>query len=329
MIKKGTGMGMAFYGTGYGNGFPDISRARIELLEDGKIGVFTGVTEVGQGAKTAMIQIAAETLGVEVEDIKLYNEDTSLMPDSGTAAATRQTYNTGNAVKKACESFVKETFEIVKEELELNSIAGFKIIDGKIFVEFFPRKNITYKELSKKYAGKIKVEDKFVAQTVMMDPETGLGAPYWPYTFNACSVELEVNTLTGQVEIKRAKMAQDVGRAVNPHLIEGQIEGGFVMAMGMTLYEDLNLYEGKILNNKFSKYLMPIALDTPDIEAFIIEDPEGTAPYGAKGIGEPVMVPVIPAILNAIYNATGVRVFELPATPENLLRILEEAKSAS
>lgn len=326
MLKRGTGLGLAFYGTGYGNGFPDISRARIELLENGKIGIFTGVTEVGQGAKTAMIQIGAETLGVKVEDIVLVNEDTTLMPDSGTAAATRQTYNTGNAVKKACESFVNKIFEVAKDELQLNSISGFKIEDGKIFVEFFPRKNITYKELSEKYVNKIIVEEEFTAQTVMMDPETGLGAPYWPYTFNACSVELEVNTLTGQVDILKAKVAQDVGRAVNPHLVEGQIEGGFVMAMGMTLYEDLKLYKGKILNDSFSKYIMPIALDTIDIETIIIEDPEETAPYGAKGIGEPVMVPVIPAILNAIYDATGVRVFELPATPENLLRILEEAK---
>ncbi len=322
MIKRGTGLGLAFYGTGYGNGFPDISRARIELLEDGKIGVFTGVTEVGQGAKTAMIQIAAETLGTKIDDIILVNEDTTLMPDSGTAAATRQTYNTGNAIKKACESFLKEIFEIAKDELELNSTTGFKVEDGNIFVEFFPRKNISYTELSKKYSDKIIVEEKFTAQTVMMDEETGLGAPYWPYTFNACSVELEVNTLTGQVDIISAKVAQDVGRAVNPHLVEGQIEGGFVMAMGMTLYEDINLYNGKILNDKFSKYLMPIALDTPDIESIIIEDPEGTSPYGAKGIGEPVMVPVIPAILNAIYNATGKRVFELPATPENLLKII-------
>ena len=251
MIKTGTGLGLSFYGTGYGNGFPDISRARVRLLDDGKIGIYVGATEVGQGAKTALKQIGVEVLGVEMEDVIFVNEDTSQMPDAGTSAASRQTYNTGNAIKIACESFLREIFELARIELGLNSNRIFKVENGLIFVDFFPQKAISYRELSEKYSGKVFVEEEFVAQTVQVDPETGQGAPYWPYTFNACTVKLDVDTLTGQVSIRKVKFAQDVGRAVNPHLVEGQMQGGFSMAQGYVLFEDLNVYEEKYLTINF------------------------------------------------------------------------------
>ncbi|GFN36785.1 xanthine dehydrogenase family protein molybdopterin-binding subunit [Tepidimicrobium xylanilyticum] len=325
MKKRGRGIGLSFYGTGYGNGFPDVSKAKIRLLEDGKVGIYVGSTEVGQGAKTVLTQIGAETLKLPVEEIVFIAEDTSLTPDAGTAAASRQTYNTGNAIRIACEKFVERLKELAKEQLNLNSVYGLKAEDGHIFLEIFPQKRISYKELSKIYKDSIiEVEGEFVAQTVMMDPETGQGAPYWPYTFNACGVELEVDTLTGQVEILKAVFAQDVGRAVNPHLVEGQMDGGFAMALGYILFEDLNIKEGKIYNDRFSRYLIPTAMDTLKVENIIVEDPESTAPYGAKGIGEPTMIPVGPAILNAIYDAIGVRVTELPVTPENLIKLIQE-----
>lgn len=326
MKKRGRGIGVSFYGTGYGNGFPDVSKAKVVLHDEGKVGIYVGGTEVGQGAKTALLQIGAETLSISLEQILFISEDTSLMPDSGTAAASRQTYNTGNAVKKACENFKDRLIDIAKEELKLNSTHGLKVEKGEIYLEFFPDKRISFKELAEKYGdGTIRGEGEFVAQTVEMDPETGQGAPYWPYTFNACGVELEVDTLTGQVEILDAVFAQDVGRAVNPNLVEGQMDGGFAMALGYALFEDLKLEKGRIKNNKFSRYLIPTAMDMIDVKNIIVEDPESTAPYGAKGIGEPVMIPIAPAILNAIYDATGVRIKELPVTPEKLRKALDEA----
>lgn len=327
MKKRGRGIGLSFYGTGYGNGFPDVSKAKVVLHEHGKVGIYVGATEVGQGAKTALRQIGAETLGLNMEDIIFVSEDTSLMPDAGTAAASRQTYNTGNAIKVACENFRDELINIGQKELNLNSNRGLKVKGGEVYLEFFPQKVISFVELSEKYGdGEIQVEGEFIAQTVEMDPETGQGAPYWPYTFNACGVELEVDTLTGQINILDAVFAQDVGRAVNPHLVEGQMDGGFAMALGYALFEDLKLENGKIKNNKFSRYLIPTAMDMVDIKHIIIEDPESTAPYGAKGIGEPVMIPIAPAILNAIYDATGVRVYDLPATPEKLRKVLDVGK---
>lgn len=328
MKKRGIGIGLSYYGTGYGNGFPDISRAWVRLLPEGKIAVHSGVTEVGQGAKTAMKQIAAEVLGLTVDKIVLISEDTSQMPDSGTAAATRQTYNTGNAIKIACEKMRDLLFEKTRDELKLNSTSGFILEGGEVILSFFPAKRISLSDLSDLYKEDniLVVEGEFVAQTTEMDPETGQGAPYWPYTFNACAVEVEVDTITGKVELLKASFAQDAGRAINPHLLEGQMDGGFAMGLGYTLFEDLKVEDGIIKNNKFSKYLIPTALDMINIDNIIIEDPEGTAPYGAKGIGEPVIIPIAPAILNAIYDATKVRVNALPATPEKLRKVMDDAK---
>lgn len=325
MKKRGKGFGMSFYGTGYGNGFPDISRAKIKLLEDGTVGMYVGVTEVGQGAKTAFFQIGSEALNLSIDNISLISEDTSLMPDAGTAAASRQTYNTGNAVKKACENFRDELIEAARKELNLNSTIGLKLKEGNIYLEYFPSKEISFKELANIYKEDlIEAEAEFIAQTTEMDPDTGQGVPYWPYTFNACGIELEVDTKTGLVELLDVRFAQDVGRSVNPNLVEGQMDGGFAMALGYALFEDLNVKDGEIKHNKFSKYLIPTAMDMVDIEKILVEDPESSAPYGAKGIGEPVMIPIAPAILNAIYDATGTRITELPVTPERLIKALEE-----
>lgn len=323
--KRGRGLGAMFYGTGYGNGFPDISQAEVELKEDGSVVVYAGATEVGQGAKTVMRQIAAEVLGMKTENVMLVSEDTSQMLDSGTAAASRQTYNTGNAVKKACEKLKANIIEKGTELLNANSDTGVRMKDSKVFIRTYPDIAVSFKEVAESLDKSLrKVEASFIAHATEMDEQTGLGSPYWPYTFGATGVELEVDVTTGRIYLIDAVMAQDVGRAINPCLIEGQMDGGFAMAYGYTVYEDLGLRKGHITNNKFSKYLIPTALDTIDIKKIIIEDPESSAPFGAKGIGEPVMVHVSPAILNAIYDATGVRMTEIPVTPEKLLKAINE-----
>lgn len=323
--KKGRGLGAMFYGTGYGNGFPDVSQAEVELTKDGKIILYAAAAEVGQGSKTAMRQIAAEVLGLKTENIMLESEDTSKTLDSGTAAASRQTYNTGNAVKKACEKLRMNIITKGTELLKANSDVGVNMKDGNVFIRTFPDLKVSFKEVAEKLDEKeLKVEASFIAHATEMNEETGQGSPYWPYTFGACGVELEVDMETGRIYLSDAVVAQDVGRAINPTLIEGQIDGGFAMGYSYTVYEDLGLKNGHIKNNKFSKYLIPTALDTINIKKIIVEDPESTAPFGAKGIGEPVMVYVAPAILNAIYDATGVRMTEIPVTPEKLLKAINE-----
>lgn len=333
MIKKGRGIAATWYGTGYGNGFPDVSVAEVELGADGRIILRVGAAEVGQGARTIMPQICAEAIGVKAEDITILSESTEDCEDSGTAAATRQTYNTGNAVRLAAESFkrelIREAVAIMNQSRDdfskLNTDLNFDIADYAVYLKHLPKLRLSIKTVAEALSGQgrtLRVKESFTAQTVRMD-ENGYGAPYWPYTFNAYGVEVAVDTLTGRVSCTKAWCAQDVGRAINPELCEGQIDGGFVMGMGYALYEDLGVKEGKITNNRFSKYIIPTAMDVPVINKYLIEDPENTAPYGAKGIGEPVMVPVAPAILNAIYDAVGIRITALPATPEKVLAALE------
>ncbi len=328
--KKGKGIASIFYGTGYGNGFPDVSNARAELKADGRIYVYAGATEVGQGAKTALSQIAAEAVGVQLDAIVFINEDTSKTPDSGTAAASRQTYNTGNGIKIACEQLRLEMLELAKEVLKLNTTVGLRINNGIVEVKSLPGRNISLEALyaeAAKRGKNLKIDRTFVAHSVRMDDETGQGAPYWPYTFAAFGVEVEVDTDTGKVDVLNAVCAQDVGKAVNPMLIEGQIEGGFAMGMSWTLYEDLGLQQGKIKNNNFSNYIIPTSLDMPEIKNIIVEAPESTAPFGAKGIGEPVMIPAMPAILNAINDAVGIRITKLPASPQEIVRLLKEKQA--
>lgn len=329
MKKRGIGFASMFYGTGYGNGFPDVSNAIAELRKDGKIAIYVGATEVGQGAKTIMSQIPAEVLGLQVEDIVFINEDTSITPDSGTAAASRQTYNTGNAIKKAAEALREEIVKVAVEMLSVNSDTGLTIKGGIVYIKTFPSKKVTFKEIAEKTGDKLlRKEATFIAHSTQMDEETGQGSPYWPYTFGACGVEVEVDTETGYVEIIKATVAQDVGKAINPALIEGQIDGGFAMGYGYAVLENINIVKGHIKNNRFTNYLIPTAMDMPEVDTIIVEDPESTAPYGAKGIGEPVLIYVTPAILNAIYNAVGVRMTEIPVTPEKLLKALNQNKSS-
>lgn len=329
MIKTGRGIAITWYGTGYGNGFPDVSVATVELLEEGDICLRVGATEVGQGAKTIMPQLCGEALGMTSDHVHMLCEHTDDFKDSGTAAASRQTYNTGNAVKKAAESFKKALIEEARMILKLNSSVGLEVKDQVVYLPMLPSKRVSFKMIAQLLLENkriLSVTETFTAQTVGMDPETGEGAPYWPYTYNAYGVEVAVNTSTGRVQVTKAWCAQDVGRAINPQLVEGQIDGGFVMGMGYALYEDLGVKNGKILNNKFAKYIIPTAMDIPTIHKYLIEEPEITAPYGAKGIGEPVMTPVAPAILNAIADATGVRIRSLPATPDVVLKALGEMK---
>lgn len=323
--RRGRGIGAMFYGTGYGNGFPDVSKAQAELRKDGNVKIYVAAAEVGQGSKTIMVQIAAEVLGLEAKDILIESEDTSKTLDSGTAAASRQTYNTGNAVKRACEKLRENIIKKGTELLKANSDVGVNTKDGEVFIRTFPDIKISFKEIAEKLDEKeLKVESSFIAHATEMNEETGQGSPYWPYTFGACGVELEVDMETGRIYLEDAVVVQDVGRAINPSLIEGQMDGGFAMGYSYTIYEDLGLKNGHIKNNKLSKYLIPTALDTINIKKIIVEDPESTAPFGAKGIGEPVMVYVAPAILNAIYDATGVRMKEIPVTPEKLLKAIHE-----
>jgi len=329
MIKRGIGLGCSWYGTGYGNGFPDVSSAFVEIHDDGSATVLTGAVDVGQGSNSIFAQIVAEELGLESKDICVYSGDTDATPDSGTTAATRQTYNTGNAVLKAVRQAKSSLLDYAAHEFSCPTSEGIELKDGYIGVKGDPSRYMPLADMvfQARLRGKrfISAESSTACSTPV-DPETGQGAPYWPYSFGCQSAEVEVNTETGMVRVLKVVAVHDVGKALNPTQIEGQIAGGVTQGIGFALLEELELNDGKINNPALSSYLIPTALDVPIIEALFVEDAECTGPFGAKGLGEPAMLPTVAAIINAIDDAVGVRITSLPATPEKILQALAEKK---
>lgn len=324
--KRGTGMACIFYGIGYGNGFPDVSTAFVEVHDDGTATVRTGAVDCGQGSSTVFAQIAAQVLGVSVQDVTVVSADTDTTPDAGTTAATRQTYNSGNAVRLAALEARSKLFQYAALELGVNTELGLTARDGRIFVKGYPAKSVPIKDLAAKARLKgyrLVGEGTFTAHSTQLDPENGQGAPYWPYAFGTQIVEVEVDTNTGKVDVLRVVAAHDVGKAINRKGVEGQIAGGVVQGMGYALLEEVGLDRGRIKNASLSSYLVPTMMDAPQIEPIIVEEPEPSGPFGAKGVGEPALLPTAPAILNAIYDAVGVRITSLPATPEKILAALK------
>lgn len=308
MKKRGIGYACMFYGTGYGNGFPDESRADVKLCSDGTFELYAAAGEVGQGAKSVMLQIACEALQTEPSNISVINNNTLNLKDSGTAAASRQTYNTGNAVKIACEKLKQNIISAVSdyngENDELKN--AYKIMLDK---------NISAEE-----------SGYFKASTSAVNMEDGQGEPYWPYTFAVQKAAVEVDDETGKVDVLDITVCQDVGKAVNPSLVEGQIEGGCAMGVGYGIMEKVEFEKGNIKNKNFSDYIIPTSMDVPQIKVYLIEEEEKSGPYGAKGVGEPSMIPTAPAVLNAIYDAVGVRITDLPATEEKIIEGLKEMR---
>ena len=307
MKKKGIGYASTFYGTGYGNGFPDESRATAKIEDNGTINIYVEVSDVGSGGKSIMWQIASKTLNIDKTLINIINTNTKDMLDSGTAAASRQTYNTGNAVLDACTK-LRNNINKVNNETEI--ITSSEKIKG--ILKDMIKSNISISE-----------DGYFKATTSTIHTENGQGNPYWPYTFGAQRATVLVDTESGKIDVLEIVAVNDAGKIINPVLAEGQVEGGCSMGIGYALMEEINLNKGRIKNTNFSNYIIPTSMDMPDIKSYFVEEEEVTGPYGAKGLGEPVMLPTAPAILNAIYDAIGIRFYELPVTCEKVLAFLK------
>ena len=332
MKKRGVGMASVLYGTGYGNGYPDISRAVVEIHADGAATVRTGAADCGQGSNMVFVQIAAEELGISPDHIRLIAADTDCTPDAGTAAATRQTYTSGNAVKMAAAAAKSQLLEQGAKMLGVNTIQGLIAHEDRIWIKGFPRKSLAIAEVAACAAAAgctLRSEAQYTTHTTAVDLETGQGAPYYPYTFATQIAEVEVDTLTGKVEVLKIIASHDVGRAVNRLAVEGQIQGGVLQGVGWALTEEIQLAEGRIINGSFSEYLIPTALDAPEVVPLLVESYEETGPFGAKGVGEPTLIAALPAIFNAIYDAVGIRLTAAPATPERILAALAENEKKS
>jgi CO/xanthine dehydrogenase Mo-binding subunit len=301
----------------------------VEIDDGGTVKVVTGVTEIGEGILTVLAQIAAEEIGVRPEDVVIGDNDTARAPEAAHAGATRQTYMIGNSVAMACRE-AKGRF--IAAVADMWNVEPEKIQTGNGFVwavETNFRVSMAEAVEHIKKRGVVPVGSaNFTAQHTGLSPIDGSGTPWQAYVFGCQVAEVEVDTLTGEVQVLGVWAAHDVGRAVNPRGVEGQIEGGIVQALGQGLMEDYKLAQGHTTTPGFAKYILPTSLDVPHVTSIIVEDPDPIGPLGVKGIGEPAMVPTIPAVMNAIYDAIGIRITSLPASPERILEALEKKRNS-
>lgn len=289
---RGRGFAAGFKNVGFSFGYQEHCWAKVELHGNAEIEraiVHHAGAEVGQGTHTVMLQMAAETLGLSAQKITLITSDSATQGNPGSASASRMTFMAGNAIKGAAEAALQKW-----RAEERPAIAEFKYLAPK---------------------------------TTPFDKETGYSIPNFSYAYSAQAVEVEVDTETGHVRLLRVTAADDVGKAVNPALIEGQIEGAVVQAQGYAITEDFKTKDGRVLTDQLSTYLLPTILDIPEkVESVIIEVPDPNGPWGARGVGELPFLPLAPAIAAAIHDATGVWVNEFPFTPERVLRALGKIK---
>jgi CO/xanthine dehydrogenase Mo-binding subunit len=325
--KRGRGMAASWYGIAR-TATIDRAGAWAELDDGGTAKVVTGVTEIGEGILTVLAQIAAEEMGIRPEDVTIGDNDTSRSPEAAHAGATRQTYMIGNSVALASREARMMLFEQIADywEVPIDELTAF---NGKISA----RKTNFHMSMAEavaicKQRGVVPVgAASFTAHGTGLDPENGSGSPWQAYVFGAQVAEVEVDTWTGEVQVLGIWAAHDVGRAINPRGVEGQIEGGVVQGLGQALMEEYITDKGHTITHGFAKYILPTSLDIPQINSIIVEDPDPKSPLKAKGIGEPSLVPTAPAIMNAIYDAIGIRITSLPATPEKILIALKNQKS--
>jgi CO/xanthine dehydrogenase Mo-binding subunit len=322
--KKFRGKGIA---CGYKNTkTPSGSSAIVKISQDGSVEVLSSTVEIGQGSKTILSQVAAEALDVPVEGVTMASPDTDVTPFDASTTSSRSAFHMGNAVKIAAEDARAQLLEIAAEMLGAK-VKDLQIEKGKVFAAGNPEKKVSFAEVLKgRYGAGLDIVGKGSYYPVMEGQKGGIwSAPSVFWMYGAQGAEVEVDPDTGKVKVLRIAGAHDVGKSLNPVTSEGQIEGGMIHAMGPTLMEEMRVSpKGEIMNPSFADYKLPTALDIPDVTSILVEVPHKDGPWGAKGLGEMTTVPMAAAIANAVYNATGVRIKDLPITREKLLRALKE-----
>ena len=303
----------------------------VRVGRDGRVTVYHGESDMGQGQKTVYAMIAAERLGVDLDMVQVAMVDTDISPFGFGSFATRGTMMGGNGVLRAAEAAFEQLAEVAADMLEANP-ADLVCRGGRWFVEGSPDKHLGWLEVTeeitlRRRGAPVMGTGFYEPPTVLPDPVTKKGniSPAYPF---ACQIaEVEVDPETGRVKVVGFWAAHDVGRALNPLALEGQIQGGVAMGLGWTLSENMAYDEqGRLLNPDFLDYVLPGPGDVPRIEPILVEPVEKEGPYGAKGIGEPALNPSMAAITNAVYNAVGVRIKSLPINPEKLLAEMAKVK---
>jgi selenium-dependent xanthine dehydrogenase len=358
------GFAAAYKNTGLGGGAPDKSTAEVEVFDDGTAEIRSAAAEIGQGLPNVLAQITAEELGIPFERVRVLLSDTDLTPDGGPTTASRQTAVSGNAAKFAARGMREMLARVASERLDApperivfrdgsviarseatkpsppsSVIARSGLRDEAIpnsVVEIASQKPLAMTEGKRVSFAKVvkwareegratKYRFEYTA------PETKpLGEPgdmHFAFSYAAQAALVEVNTETGEVRVLKVVAATDVGRAINPLALKGQVEGGIVMCIGNALTEEFIVEQGRVWTDRFARYKIPNIKHTPEIVSFVVEEESSVGPYGAKGVGEISSIPTTPAIVNAIYNAVGVRVYTLPVDQDKLLREIRRMKS--
>ncbi len=322
-IKRGVGCGSAWYGCG-NTSLSNPSTIRVGINGKGKLTLYNGAMDIGQGANTIMVQICSDALGLPASQFEYVMGDTDLTADAGKTSASRQAFVSGKATQLAGENLrlqiiqLSEASENANLRLEQNKNVG----SGKLIVEDEAGEHvIVLADILPQSNGDVLIgEGMFDPPTTTLD-ENGQGSPYATYGFGAHIAEVEVDILLGTTKVLRMAAAHDLGKTINPTQVEGQIQGGIAQGLGMALMEEYI----QCVSENLHDYLMPTVGDMPEIDIILIEDPEPLGPYGAKGIGEHALIPTAPAILAGIKHATGVSIRHLPATPDRVYTAIKES----
>jgi CO/xanthine dehydrogenase Mo-binding subunit len=307
----------------------DGGSATIKINEDGKALIISGEGECGQGAGTTLCQIAAEELGLPLEDVEFSQADTDLTTFCLGAFGSRLTYVAGNAVKDAAQKAKQQLYETASEMLEADP-EDLVSRDGKIFVKGAEQKAVTISDVARarlfrRNGAPVVASGSFDADSVLQDP-TRYGNESGAYNFGCQAAQVEVDTETGAVKVLKYVAASDCGTVINPVGAEGQVEGSVAQGLGYALIEGLKMDDGRPINPNFGDYRLPSMRDMPDLSHAFAQSYEPTGPFGAKGLGELGMDPTAAVISNAIFDAVGVRIKTLPITPEKVLRALREKR---
>lgn len=330
-LPDGHGLGIGSYGFfcgalyNYFNTKRPYAEAWVRLNQDGTVHIFTLLGEIGQGADTVMCMIVAEVLGVKVDDVTIKSDDTGIVTGDTGAFSSRTTMMAGNACKAAAEEVREKLFKVVGAKLGLKVQDALEIKDGKIFIQR-TGEGVSISEAAMLYQNANKgapVIGRGIFTPSSHLNEGTVASPTW--SFGSQVVEVEVDKETGQVKVVNTATAHDCGRALNPMAVEGQLEGSIHMALGYVLSEEVKFDDkGNMLNPNYQDYKILSALDMPPVDSIVVHTDDIHGPFGGKEAGEGLTIPTAPAIHNAIYDAVGVSIKDLPITPEKILRALQE-----
>jgi xanthine dehydrogenase molybdenum-binding subunit len=308
----------AYKNTGYGSGAYDAAGAEVELFGDGRAMVRAGAAEIGQGLVGVLAQVVSEELGLPYEQIDVLVSDTDLTPDGGATTASRQTYVSGNAARHASQEVRALLSQTAAEMLDAPP-------ERLVFADGYISHNgqrVAISEVvqaARREGRTPKISYQYVA------PHTEK-YHHFAFGFGAQAALVEVDIKTGETKVLKVIAASDVGRVINPLALQGQIEGSISMGIGMALQENFIMEEGRVKTDTFLKCRVPIIEQTPEVFTFFVEEETKNGPYGAKGVGELASIPTAPAIINAIYHASGVRCYKLPADKNWLKAQLNRTK---